>query len=341
MSSNQPNCSTTAARTALSLLATLLLAAVPVAGCATAPGDGEDPNTGELLLQLVQPGPHGEIYHLSNATFDIVDGTGATTTVTDSGISAQVKVSLPPGIARVTLRDGWTLEKSTDGGSTFAPVGALLGSLNPNIVRVLANNLVFVEFDFLIRETNGTLSLTLGIIANPRELGGGILIQTATDGLAQYAVSNRTLDFGVFFNLLSLERQTLDDGTKQLVYTAFGQQGSFGPVPLPAQAVAGEFYNDRLGVFSGPIKTDLVGAFLTYTVAAKPDGTIQLNGTLAGGFNDFEFGPNAIDVVVPTLDADGFPNDQFWYDSTLPFTLTGDQGTASGLFRMRHLPPAN
>jgi hypothetical protein len=338
---NQSIGSTSTARATLSLLATLLLAMPFAPGCATAPGDGEEPDTGELLLQLVQPGPHGEIYHLTNATFEIVDGTGKTTTVTDSGIGAQVRVSLPPGIASITLRDGWTMEKSTDGGSTFTPVGALLGSLNPNIVRVLANNLVFVEFDFLIRETNGTLALTLGIIANPRELGGGILIQSATDGLAQYAVSNRALDFGVFFNLLSLERQTLDDGTKQLVYTAFGQQGSFGPVPLPAQAVAAEFYNDRLGILSGPIKTDLVGAFLTYTVAARPDGTVQLTGTLAGLFNDFEFGPNAIDVVIPTLDADGFPNDQFWYDSTLPFTLTSDQGTASGLFRMRHLPPAN
>jgi hypothetical protein len=327
----------TATRMALSIAA--LLAAMPLAqGCATDRTLGED-NTGELVMQLVQPGPHGELFHLASATFDIVDATGHTTTVTDSGFGAQVRVTLPPGIASVQLRDGWTLEKSTDGGSTFQPVGALLGSLNPNVVRVLANSLAFVEFDFVIRSATGTLALTLGIIDNPRELAGGILIQTATDGLAPYVTMNRAFDFGVFFNLLSLERTTLDDGTKQLVYTAFGQQGSFGPVPLPAQAVAADFFNDRLGIFSGPLKTDLVGAFLTYTVAAKADGTFELSGTLSGLTTVFTFGPNAIDVSIPTLDADGFPNDQFWYDSTTPFTLTATQGTATGLLRMRHLPP--
>lgn len=326
--------------TAMSLAAAALLAAVPLAqGCATDPGPGESPDTGELVMQLVQPGPHGDIFHLRDATFDITDGTGRTTTVTDSGLGAQVRVTLPPGIASVQLRDGWTLERSTDGGTTFQPVGALLGSLNPNVVRVLANSLVFVEFDFVIRNATGTLALTLGIIDNPRELAGGMLIQSATDGLAAYATSNRALDFGVFFNLLSLERTTLDDGTHQLVYTAFGQQGSFGPVPLPAQAVAAEFYNDRLGILSGPIKNDLVGAFLTYTVAARPDGSVELSGQLSGLTTVIDFGPNAIDVAVPTLDGDGFPNDEFWYDSTLPFTMTAEQGTASGLFRMRHLPP--
>jgi hypothetical protein len=321
---------------ALPLLVALL--AAPLVGCAVdRPGDA--PDTGEVVMQLVQPGPHGNLYHLANATVDIRDGSGATTTITDSGFEAQLDVKLPPGIATITLREGWTLEKSTDGGATFQPVGALLGSANPNLVRVLANSLVFVSFDFAIRDANGTLALKLGIEDNPRELVGGVVIETATDGLADYATLNRLFDFGIFFNLVSTERVKLDDGTKQLIYTAFGQQGSFGPVPLPVQVVAAEFYNDRIGVFANDLKIDLEGAFLTYTVAAKPDGTFELSGQLLGRTSDFEFGPNPIDVP-PSLDADGFANDEFWYDSMLPFSLFAAQGTATGQLRMRHILPA-
>jgi hypothetical protein len=346
MSLNESMCSASAhvrtARMAMSVIATVLLAAaVPFAqGCATTAAP-DDPETGELLLQLVQPGPGGEVYHLANATFDITSFvTGAVTTVDGSGFEPQVVVSLPPGLIDVELRDGWMLEKSVDGGTTFQPVSALLGTPNPNVVRVLANSLVFVQFDFIIRQTNGSTAISLGIVTAPRELAGGFVVQNATDGLANYNVPpNRGLDFAVFFKLFSLASVTLEDGTKQRVYTAFGQQGSFGPVPLPQTAVAAEFYNDRLGILSGPIAKELAGAFLTYTVAAKTDGTIELTGSLIGGSTDIEFGTNAIDVIVPTLDADGFPNDEFWYDSTVPFTQTSSQGSLSGLLRMRHLLP--
>lgn len=319
------------------IAAAVLVAAVPLApGCATDPAT-EEP-TGELNLSLTQPGPHGEIYQLTNATFDISNAQG-TTTVDGSG--PLLSVSLPPGVASVFLRDGWTLEKSTDGGVTFQPVSALLGSLNPSPVRILADQTNPMRFDFLIRETSGTLQISLGVVTEPRELAGGVVINSATDGLASYAMapSNR-LDFAVFFQLTSLETVTLDDGTRQRVYTAFSNGGSFGPVPQQFGAVAAEFYNDQVGTLSGPIAAELTGAFLTYTVAAKPDGTIQFSGSLIGGATDIEFGPNAIDVILPSLDADGFPNDVFFYDSTAPFTQTSAQGTLSGLLRVRHIVPS-
>jgi hypothetical protein len=323
------------------IAAALLAAALPLAqGCATDRA-AEDGPTGELVISLTQPGPHGEIYHLANAVFQI-DHTddGVTTFVDGSGFDAQATVSLPPGIVNVTLLDGWSLQKSVDGGVTFQPVSALLGSPNPNALRILANQPAFVEFAFLVRQTNGTLAIKLGIVTAPRELAGGVLVQSATDGLAGYAVGTaRTLDFGVFFSLFSLESVTLADGTKQHVYTAFGQQGSLGPVPLPSTALAAEFYNDELGTLSGQIGPGFTGGFLTYAVSAKPDGTIDLSGSLLGTA-DLEFGPNAIDAVLPTIGPDGFPNDQFFYDSTLPFTLTAEQGTMSGLLRMRHLVPS-
>jgi hypothetical protein len=322
----------------LSLLAAALLGAAP--GCATAndpaaPG----PETGDLVLSLTQPGPHGEVFHLASATFDILHiESGVTTTIDGSGDSGELDVVLPPGLVTITLRDGWSLEKSTDGGATFQPVSALLGSPNPNALRVLANQPSFVQFAFLIRQTNGTLGITLGVINNPRELAGGISIQTATDGLAAYAVGgNRTLDFAVYFNLFSLASVTLPDGTKQHIYTAFGQQGSLGPTPMPTGALAAEFFNDSIGTYAGPIAHEMIGGFLSYTVAAKPDGTIELSGSLIGGATDIEFGPSPIDAVIPTIGPDGFPNDEFFYHSNIPFTQTSADGTITGNLRVRHL----
>jgi hypothetical protein len=218
-------------------------------------------------------------------------------------------------------------------------VSALLGSPNPNTLRILANQPAFVEFAFLIRQTNGTLAITLGIVADPRELAGGVFVQSASGDLAGYTgVTARTLDFGVFFKLFSLESVTLPDGTKQHVYTAFGQQGSLGPAPLPSTAVAAEFYNDELGTLS-QLARGFTGGSLTYAVSAKPDGTIELSGSLLG-IADLEFGPNAIDAILPTIGPDGFPNDEFFYDSTLPFTLLEQNGSMTGLLRMRHLVPS-
>lgn len=323
------------------IAAAVLAAALPLAqGCATDPGATAQGPTGELVISLTQPGPHGEIYHLANAVFEIVHTDDGTTTFVDgSGFDAQATVSLPPGIANVTLLDGWSLEKSTDGGVTFQRVSALLGSPNPNALRILANQPAFVEFAFLIRQTNGTLAITLGIVAEPRELAGGVLVESADGDLAGYALGTaRTLDFGVFFKLFSLESVTLPDGTKQHFYTAFGQQGSLGPVPLPSTALAAEFYNDEIGVLS-KVATGFTGGTLQYAVSARPDGTIELSGAMFGIGADIQFGPNAIDAILPTIGPDGFPRDEFFYDSTLPFTLTENDGTMSGLLRMRHLLP--
>ncbi|HMG22694.1 MAG TPA: hypothetical protein VK607_15275 [Kofleriaceae bacterium] len=324
----------------LSLLAAAALAITPLAqGCAAQAGP--DPDTGEILLLLQQSGPHGEIYHLGNATFDVIDATGALTTVDGSGSDPQVVVALPPGLASVQLRPGWTLERSDDGGASFHAIGALLGSPNPNIVRVLANQPVFMEFDFLIRQANGTLAITLGVVTDPRELAGGVVVQTATGTLAPYAaLGNNQLDFAIFFQLFSLESVILEDGTRQHVYIAFGQQASFGPVAPNTGGVAAEFYNDHIGTLAGPIATELGGGFLTYTVAAKPDATFELSGSYFRGFTNIAFGPHTINAVLPGLDPDGFPTDSFFYDDELPFTQISDGGTLSGLLRMRHLLPA-
>jgi hypothetical protein len=330
-------------RGTLSFVAALAAAAAAcIAGCATDPSNQADDaaDTGQLVLALTQPGPHGEIYHLNNATFEVVRiEDGATTFVDGSGFDGPAVVSLPPGVVNITLLAGWTLEKSVDGGLTFQPVSALLGSPNPNATRILANQPAFVEFAFLIRQTDGTLAISLGVDPSPRELAGGMIVSTATDGLSGYLTpSASTLDFAVYFKLFSLETVNLPDGSKQRVYTAFGQQGSLGPIPLASTAVAAEFSNDEVGALSA-LAAGIAGGSLTFSVSARTDGTFELSGQLFGAGSELDFGPHAIDAILPTIGPDGFPADVFFYDSTLPFTLNSSLGTMTGILRMRNLLP--
>jgi hypothetical protein len=292
-----------------------------VGACVTR--DSADPNTGLLELPLTQTGPHGEQFRLANATFDITGGGGFLQTVT-SGTESVIALSMPPGIATIQLRDGWRLEQLAPSG-IFQPVDALLGSFNPAALRVLANQPAIAEFDFLIRDASGTLEIRLGVVTQPRELAGGFIVNDASDGFAAYA--HARLDFAIFFDLAQLDSVTLLDGTKQHVYTA-------GPAAM-------EYYNDTIGTLSGTVSKDQIGGFLQYTVAAKPDGTIELSGSMQGSASTLSFGPNTIDLP-PAIGPDGFPVDEFFYDSVLPFTFTDvdPSGTMSGVLRMRHLVPA-
>jgi hypothetical protein len=96
------------ARAALS--AVVVIAVAPLLqGCTTSDAPDDHPATGQLVVQLTQPGPHGEIFHLNNAIFDIIPAVGLPRTVDGSGFDAQVTVAVDPGIASVELRDGWRL----------------------------------------------------------------------------------------------------------------------------------------------------------------------------------------------------------------------------------------
>lgn len=336
----RPEISPRAARSARILSGSILAALALAAGCATTePSAPDEPATAQIVIPLIQGGTRGELYHLANATFDVTGRGGFATTLDGSTFESSLSVNVPPGIFSIELRDGWVLERSLDGGESFTPVSALLGTPNPNTARALANQPAFVSFDFLIREATGSLELRLGVVPDPRELAGGIVIDTATDGLAAY--TGTSFDFAVFFQLASLQSVELPDGGKQRIYDA-GQLGVIGPFPQFASAVAAEFYNDPIGILAGPVADDLAGAFLEYLVTARPEGTVELQGQMIGLETQIDFGPHTIEAVVPSLDVGGFPDDVFFYDSTLPFTLTHfSLGTMSGVLRVRHIVPSS
>jgi len=336
MTTSVPSLFRSTERSLLSRAARLIAVAAVAAGCA-AQAAAPDPETGKLIVPLVQPGPDGSLYQLTHATFEITSDSGFAATLDGTSADSELELAMPPGLFQLRLDDGWTLAKSTDGGATFQPLDALLGSSNPQVLRILANQPLTVECDFLVRSASGTLQLKIGVTEAPRELAGGFLVSSATDDLAAYATENRNLDFAIFFDPSFVGTRTLDDGTRQRIYQG-GGVGAVGPMPPFFSPVAAEIYGDRLGLLT-PIFNGASGAFLEFEVSATPAGPITLQGTLDSGDTQIAFGPHAIAAVTPTLDADGFPRDEFFYDSTLPFTLSGVTGSITGTLRMRYLLP--
>lgn len=297
------------------------LVAVVVAGCVST----EPPVTSSVDIPLQQVGPDGALYRLVG-TFSIMAGNGSTITVDGSGTSTTVTANVPPGIAFVTLDPGWMLEQSTDAGTTFTAVDAIVSSPNPVVLRALPNHADTVEFDFIVRKPTGSVTISFGVDTTPRELSGGIVIQTGTLDYAQYV--NKRFDIAIYFDTAPV-KQTLGDGTKQLVFDTDHNN-------------AMEAFNDPIGLVQNTVAPGMAGGVLHYTVAAKPDGTTEVAGSYLGlNGTTLSFGPHTQPVAVPT-DADGYPIDEFFYDSELPFTgdtfFDDGDATLGGILRLRFIP---
>jgi hypothetical protein len=324
-------------RSSVALVAALSLATVApvVTGCAT---PDEEVGQGSIVMPLVQTGPDGASYHLTNAAFEIV-GPGGAQVIDGSDLGSTLTVSLPPGITTIQLLDGWTLMRTPATGSIPEPVSALLGTANPFTLRVLANYTATVSFGFIVRSTSGEAEITFGVTTEPRELAGGVRISEATGELTPYMAGGPSsrADFAFYFKLRQLDSVILADGTKERAY--FAGIDEYDPTP-----VAAEFFNDAVGTLSNTVGPSLAGGYLEYHIGARPDGSIQFHGTFFGGsapFTTIDLGPYTLRASVP-LDADGFPADVFFHDDSVPFTMvtsfdSGD-ATMSGFLNLRHIP---
>jgi hypothetical protein len=312
-------------RLALSLAACALAAA----GCATASDSGGGGEVGTVVIPLQQTGVDGALYHLS-AQFQ-VDGPAGTQVLDATSGDPSVTVILPPGLNAITLLDGWTLERSLDGGESFTPVSAVLGTVNPSAIRVLANFSDTLVFQFIVRQATGSLTISFGVTLHPRELAGGMIITSGTGDFAPYATVRP--DFA-FYHDAFVERLTLPDGTKRL--------------QLSSRAFAGEFFNDTVGLLTGTIGPAYTGGFTQYHFDAKPDGTQEIAGEIDGANTPFPvmtFGPFTLVFTRLPLDPDGFPTDVFINEPNVPFTLeaffaSGD-ATLTGTLRFRNVPVTN
>ncbi len=284
-----------------------------------------EPTQGQVVVPLTTT-IGTDVYRLAPAQFE-VSGPGGTM-VLDASSQPSLTVELPPGLTTVLLRPGWSLGRSTDGGHNFQPVSALLGSSNPLALRVLANTETTVAFDFLVRNPNGTVTVSFGVDPSPHQLAGGFNVTTATGALAGYAA--KRLDFSSYFTVTAQSHRVEADGSKSLVYTVGGN--------------ATEFYNDPIGTLATTIGPAFAGGYLEYRVTAKADGTQEIYGEYYGAadpYPTFIIGPGPLSNNLQ-LDAAGFPIDAYFH-SVAPFTLTafvsGVDSSLTGRLILRNLLP--
>lgn len=311
--------------TKMAVFASLALASS--AGCAASHDETTDTvgETGTLAIPLIQTGNDGALYRLS-AAFTIT-GPSGTQFVDGSTNATSISLDVPPGLTTVELLDGWQLVRSTDGGTTFAPVSALLGSLNQQAVRILANHTAPLVFQFLVRNPDGELSIRFGVSDQPRELAGGWVVTSATDSLTAYAPNTRG-DFAVYYGTAGTEKRVLPDGSKDFI--------------INSDATATEFFNDAPGILTSTVAPALAGGYLEWHLIARPDGSQELSGTLYGQrdpYAELSFGPHPFDFPLP-LTPDGYVSDAYFAES-VPFSLLIDgaaPGTLAGTLRFRSIP---
>lgn len=297
------------------LVATIALAVSPLAaGCAFE----EAPDEASLEIPLVQPGPDGALYRL-RGSFEVERPDASRFTVDANVDAPTLTLTLNPGIHWVRLEDGWTLQRSTDGGMSYAAVSATLGSGNPAGVRVVPNRAVSVGFQFFVRETTGTLSIRFGVSPAPRQLSGGIAFTEGTGAFAAYV--DRRVDIQIYF----------DDALQTVTTEADGSRARVYETGLNAL----EIYNDPVGELA-TLASGFAGGYLQHTIRIKPDGTHQFEGRYDGSSGlALTFSPSTSGLV--TVDESGFPADAFFYGSGSTVELVGGDGTLTGfLVSIRH-----
>lgn len=320
----------------ITLTAALSLAAVAsLAGCVTQDSRDLQAGLGAISLPLIQTGPDGAEYQLTNAVLEI-EAQGFSAIVDASNFDSSLNLELPVGLASIRLLDGWTLMRTPATGSIPEPVDALLGTENPLNLRVLANHTASLSFGFIVRSPFGEVDLTFGVVTEPRQLAGGVRVLNATGAFESYRNSSTTrlADFAFYYELHHMDSVILPDGTKERVY--YAGFDSYEPSPIAA-----EFFNDAVGPLSQLVAPDLAGGYLEYHIGAKPDGSIELYGTFGGWSTVIDFGPVTL-LHGPSLDADGFPADAFFHEAFVPFTLVytdlnGDS-MMDGTLNLRHIP---
>ncbi len=150
------------------LVVALMAAAAPaLIACSVEHGDAREA-AGSLNLNLSGTGSSGSKYRLRNATFTVAGPKAATLSSETNVDSPVIKQELPAGNFLITLKTGWTLEKSTDGGMTFANVKAVLTSANPAGFTIFDQGQTTVAFSFnagddVVQLGDGTLNVVINV----------------------------------------------------------------------------------------------------------------------------------------------------------------------------------
>jgi len=295
-------------RTRLTVVIVSALAALsvlPSMGCVQSAGaPAESTDTG-ISIPLTQVGVSGALYHLT-ATFEISAPDGTVQTVDGSGADASVTVNLSAGRHSVRVDDGWTLERSTDGGTTFAVVPAFLAGNNPTDVTVVPGHTVTLGLQFVVRETTGNLSINFGVVDPPRELVGTIQFTSASGDFAAYV--GTSVDLVIYFTAGAQTTNYTYDGLYPYYYAYFRTYTT---------SVTGiELLDDVPGLLK-PLAGSLGGGALSFTIRVHGNGTQDFYGDYSSAKD------SAPDIGFGTSSTASFIGGAGTFPDDVPFTASG------------------
>jgi hypothetical protein len=169
-------------RMLLLLSVTLPLAAAACSSATNGRDTGSESAVGTLSLPLSTP--TGSVFRLVHAVFEVTDDHGRNVLVeTDASADAErLEVALSQGTYRVTLRDGWSLEKM-GADSVFTQVPAALLTQNPSSVTIIDHERTKLVYSFHVGETlvtfgEGELGVQIDVPDAPPLSGCDVLSQT-------------------------------------------------------------------------------------------------------------------------------------------------------------------
>lgn len=151
------------------LVTALLGAALALTGAACSDMTTERPTTevGTVQMALTSVGSDGDVYRLRNAAMSLDGPTQADVALDEAyGDSPVFEARVDVGDYRLTLQDGWVLQRQTEDG--FEVVDARLVSPNPHQFTVEAGEttvmaVVFETIDSEVEFATGNLEVWLGV----------------------------------------------------------------------------------------------------------------------------------------------------------------------------------
>lgn len=281
-----------------------LLGVSHLAGCAqSADGAGDTAGETAVTIPLTQSAANA-LYHLT-ATFEITSADGTVQTVDGGSGDSAVTVNLTAGTHSVRVDDGWTLERSTDGGATFAQVPAFLGSANPVDVVVVPGHTVTLGLEFVVRETTGDLAISFGVIDPPREFVATVAFTSGSGAFAAYQGS--TADLVIYFAVDNQSLGNVYEGYYPYYYAYYRSYTS--------SVNAVEFLRDPQGQLAG-LGHDLTNGALSYEIEVHADGSRQF-------FGSYTSSPAGTGIVFGGSTSATFVGSPGNYPDDVPFASAG------------------
>jgi hypothetical protein len=230
-----------------------VLALSSVAGCGVATTQSDSDDLGQLQLPLVTS--TGDTLFRLSAQFIITDlDTGVEQFFDAGGDAPSLQVTLAPGTYRVTIGEGFTLERSISGGPLQA-VPAVLASAKAVDVFISPGIATFISFQFLIANdapNTGVLNVTFGVSVRRGQLVGTLFFHNAN---------------GVFEPYLQALPPTF------VAPYAIGGEASISDPPTHAFFSGGVGFtvlNDNVGVLLA-LAPNMAGGNLSFQFETRPD----------------------------------------------------------------------